>query len=298
MRIFQKILCPVDFSDYSVLALRYATALAREYEAQLFVYHSVPDLEQVLTYLEGNYSSTVCDMLFSNAKDKLEQFVAKVVPEAGEAMQKIGAGSPSEAILKVSQEEGVDLIVMGTHGHTGYYRFLLGSVTNKVLHKCATPVLVVCKPSHHFIQPDSEHPVDIKRILCAIDFEPNTERMKDLALSLARTYQSEMLFLHVLTNGGHADLDERKEQVLLKMKELFHPEQEDWCKVEFVVEAGDPAEAITKVTKRHDIDLVIMGHHTRKPIDELFLGSVTKRVVPDSACPVLVVRSQADLVFS
>ena len=148
MRIFQKILCPVDFSDYSVLALRYATALAREYEAQLFVYHSVPDLEQVLTYLEGNYSSTVCDMLFSNAKDKLEQFVAKVVPEAGEAMQKIGAGSPSEAILKVSQEEGVDLIVMGTHGKTGMDAFWSGSLTPVISDRSPVPLLLVPIRTH------------------------------------------------------------------------------------------------------------------------------------------------------
>jgi nucleotide-binding universal stress UspA family protein len=159
-------------------------------------------------------------------------------------------------------------------------------------------VLVVCKPSHHFIHPDKDHPVLLKRILCAVDFEPNNQRIKDLALSLARVYQSEIFFLNVTSGASQEDYDRQKETAAKLLKELVSAEDEDWCRINFVVEKGEPGEVITRLIEKQNIDLVIMGHHTRRPIEELFLGSVTKRVVPDSACPVLVVRSEADLVYS
>ena len=75
MNIFKKILCPVDFSEYSVLALRYATALARDNDTELIVYHSVPDLTPAMSYLEGEFLLTVSDALLNNAKSNLDSWI-------------------------------------------------------------------------------------------------------------------------------------------------------------------------------------------------------------------------------
>lgn len=79
MKIFKKILCPVDFSEYSILALRYATALAKDNEAELIVYHSIPDLTPAISYLEGEFLLTVSDALLNNAKSTLDNWIEKFV---------------------------------------------------------------------------------------------------------------------------------------------------------------------------------------------------------------------------
>jgi nucleotide-binding universal stress UspA family protein len=292
MQIFRKILCPVDFSEYSKLALHYAAALTWENDAQLIVFHSVPDLALTWSYLQGNYQETIYDAILSRSTADLKTFLTDELTQEIRYEQKITCGNPAESILKTSQEEDVDLIVMGTHGHSGYERFLVGSVTNKVLHKASVPVLVVCKPSQHFIQPDENRPVQINRILCAIDFEPNNQHIAQTALSLARTYQSEIFFLHVF---HHEMPDPGGVQLATdRIKGLVSAEKEDWCEVHTVLKNGNIKENILDTLNELKINLLVMGHHTRKPMEEYFLGSVAKSVVPESPCPVLVVRSSND----
>lgn len=295
MQIFSKILCPVDFSEFSGLALKYAAALAWENDAKLVVFHSIPDLALTLSSLEGNYQETVHEAIYSRSNAQLQDFLCASVPANTRYEQKIATGSPTEAILKVAEEEQADLIVMGTHGHSGYERFFVGSVTNKVLHKALVPVLVVCKPSHHFIQSDEYRPVQIDRILCAVDFEPNNARIAQVALSLARTYQSEISFLHVFRDEPQDPV--QVQQATNKLKELVKPEEENWCKVDFLLKHGNIVQNVLNTLNENKINLLVMGHHTRKPIEEYFLGSVAKNVVTESSCPVLVVRSSLDDVY-
>lgn len=297
MHGFRKILCPIDFSEYSVLALRYASALARENHAELLVCHFIPDLTQAISYIEGSYIGTVSDALTTNALTKIERFTRDIVPEDQPVTQRIGSGNPSEGILRTAREAAVNLIVMGTHGHTGYERFLIGSVTNRVLHKATVPVLTVCKPSHHFIQDDKSRPVRIKQILCALDFDANNKRIVDLALSIAREYRSTIQFLHVVQSGDQDHWEMAERTATRSIRELVDAENENWCEVKFLVLAGEAGNVILRTIERENIDLLVMGHHTRKQIEELFLGSVAKRMVTDAECPVLVARSSADDVY-
>ncbi len=297
MRLYKKILCPVDFSEFSALALRYAAALAKENNALLFVYHSVPDLSQALGYLEPAAILTAREAMHSNTEARLREFVAGIVPKEVRILQKTGTDSPSEAIPRIAREQDFDLIVMGTHGHTGYERFFVGSTTNKVLHKSSVPVLTVCKPSHNFVQPDQNAPIHISRIVCALDLEPNNIGIAERALAIARSYQSTVFFLHVAEEKqGLVDLDLEQKAVEI-MKEIVKGDCEDWCTVRFLLKTGKPAEEILQAVKESDADLLVMGHHTRKPIEEVFLGSVAKKLVTDSTCPVLVVRSVHDIVI-
>lgn len=295
-KLFETIFCPVDFSDYSTLALRYASALALESQARLVVYHSVPDLEQVSNYLEGHYIRTVTEALLTNGREKLEEYCSKVLPASLHPEIQIGSGNSAEMILKVSKREKADLIVMGTHGYSGYHRFLLGSVTNKVLHTASVPVLTVCKPQHNFLQSDVDHPVCIRRILCALDLEPNNKHIVEFACGVAETYESEIYFLHVNKIVDGVDWFVKEDRLMRRLRELTAPFKNKLSEMHLLLEAGQPVGEIAKSIERHGIDLLIMGHHTRKPLEECLLGSVTQGVIPHAACPVLIVRSEADLI--
>jgi nucleotide-binding universal stress UspA family protein len=296
-KLFENIFCPIDFSDYSILALRYASALAIQSQARLVVYHSVPDLEQVSNYLEGHYIRTVTDALLTSGREKLEEFCTKILPPDLQPVLLVGSGNSAEMILQVSKQECADLIVMGTHGYSGYHRFLLGSVTNKVLHGAAIPVLTVCKPQHNFLQSNVEHPIGIRRILCAVDLEPNNKRIIAFASAMAMAYDSEIYFLHVNKVVDGVDWFLKEDRMLKRLRELVAPVQNELKESHFLIESGQPSIEILKAIERHGIDLVIMGHHTRKPVEEYLLGSITKGVIPDAACPILVVRSEADLIY-
>lgn len=294
MKIFKKILCPVDFSDYSILALRYATALAKDNDAELIVYHSIPDLTPAISYLEGEFLLTVSDALLNNAKSTLDNWIQKHVGTDLHVEKVVGQGNPAESIVDITHKLKIDLLVMGTHGVTGYERFLMGSVTNRVLHKSAVPVLVVSKTSHHFIYEGEKNPVKIKRIVCPLDFDNNNLWTIGIALSFARKYDSEMIFVHVINRKQNGNWRELEKQALSKLQSLAAPVVDENIPAKFLVLSGDPAEVILTTLEVENADLVIMGHHTRNPLEEIFLGSIARRVVTNSSRPILVARTLMD----
>jgi len=136
------ILHPTDFSKPSEYALRFACALARDYQARLLLLHVV---EPPVYY--GELGMTV--PLPSDFHEGLHHRLSKLVPpDAGVTVETvlIEGGAPRE-ILNVAEEQHVDLIVLGTHGRTGVARVLLGSVAENVVRHSSIPVLTLKTPS-------------------------------------------------------------------------------------------------------------------------------------------------------
>lgn len=289
MNIFKKIVCPVDFSEYSSLALTYAVALARENDAALYVCHSIPDLTQTISYMEQNYISTVEEALTSTAMEKMDQFMKGIATEGLQVTKMIDRGNPAEMILKAASDIAADLVVMGTHGHSGYEKFFVGSVTNRVLYKTTRPVLAVCRPSHNFVTTDGSYRVELNKILCALDFGANNREIAKLALDIARMHNAEITFLHAVPKGVINEVQPDR------FGDFVDSNQAKDCNVHFLIKTGEPCEAILDLVRKTGIDLVVLGHHSRRPIEEIFLGSVAKRVVTDCICPVLVARSTLDI---
>ena len=133
----RKILVPTDFSSYSQAALETATSLARDSGAELIVLH-VQDLQ---AEFGGG------EMYFFAEPDtkELERKLQAVRPTdpAVPYQHRLVIGPPASSILQVAEEEGVDMIVMSTHGRTGLSRLLMGSVAEEVVRKAKCPVLTV-----------------------------------------------------------------------------------------------------------------------------------------------------------
>ena len=136
MGMFKKILAPTDFSDISAAGVRYACQLAKDMGAEIIIFN-VDVLDE---------SNRVDKREIEQHKKRLADFVAEKVPDAGAALkmrQLVDAGQPFGAIVDCAEKEGVDLIVMSSHGRTGLSRMLIGSVTDKILRGAPCPVLVV-----------------------------------------------------------------------------------------------------------------------------------------------------------
>jgi nucleotide-binding universal stress UspA family protein len=137
-----KILVPVDFSECSDAALDWATVLARDTGATLLIVHveTVP-----LTTGGGEYIYAIPEPPTQELLERLNKIVPK--DPSVSVVHRLLAGDPADAVLRTAESEGVDMIVMGTHGRRGITRLLMGSVAEAVVRRATCPVLTVKQPA-------------------------------------------------------------------------------------------------------------------------------------------------------
>jgi nucleotide-binding universal stress UspA family protein len=137
----QKILVPVDFSHCGDAALKMAAALAREWDAKLLIVHVE---EPALAYGGGEMYYGVPEPRTAD----LARMLAEIRPAdpAVSFEHRLITGEPAEAIVRLAEGEGVGLIVMGTHGRTGFSRLLMGSVAEAVVREAKCAVLTLKQP--------------------------------------------------------------------------------------------------------------------------------------------------------
>lgn len=136
-----KLLVATDFSSFSDRALDYAAGMATKFGAEVFIIHVIESLNYSLTdtmTLVGHEKA-----LTVTAKALLENLVKQLSEKDRSVRSILVSGTPYREIIKISQEEKVDLIVVGTHGRSGVEHFLLGSVAEKVIRLAACPVVTV-----------------------------------------------------------------------------------------------------------------------------------------------------------
>ncbi|HBG78363.1 MAG TPA: universal stress protein [Phycisphaerales bacterium] len=159
----KKILYPTDFSEYSLAALDFARDLTDRYKAQLHCVYVVDFVDSIL--LEG-YAPIIeappvpvilpgtIEQTKEVAEQRLNNFIKKHLSAIENSVtKKIITGKPFVEIIHYCQQENIDLIVMGTHGHSALASMLLGSVAEKVVRKAPCPVLTVRHPGHKFVAP-------------------------------------------------------------------------------------------------------------------------------------------------
>jgi nucleotide-binding universal stress UspA family protein len=151
----QRILLPTDFSKHSNVAMTYAAALAEKFAAELYLLHVVQDLALFIpdAVAVAPPVAPPVEEFLAAAREALER-VSKGSQLAGLPVHReVREGTPFYEIIRFAKEMNIDLIVMGTHGHTGLTHVLLGSVTEKVVRKAPCPVLTVRHPEHEFVHP-------------------------------------------------------------------------------------------------------------------------------------------------
>lgn len=142
---FKRILCPIDFSEPSYMALKAAEELALQYSAELYVVHVVEKIP-VLPALPTNPTIDIPfyqEKLEEAAKEALDVTVKERISKKLNVTPIIAHGYPAERILEITEKEEPDLIVIATHGETGFRHFIFGSVAEKVIRLSKYPVLTI-----------------------------------------------------------------------------------------------------------------------------------------------------------
>ncbi len=144
----KRIVCPVDFSEFSATAFEYAHSLARHYNAKLFIQHVA---EPFISISPRYVSQPVIDQVYAqqvaDAEENIREMTKRRSLNDVEHEVILERGAAADSILEFAAAEKMDLIAMGTHGKRGLDRLVLGSVTERVLRKAPCPVLVVPRPA-------------------------------------------------------------------------------------------------------------------------------------------------------
>ena len=306
------VLCTIDFSAFSVHALAHSVQIGRWFNSTvtaLYVYPPpVPPPPMLFAGMPGPVppepfpAQTVSpDLTHDQMTAELTKFVAANVDSRGVQVRvHVRAGDVVREILNETQALADPLIVLGTHGHTGFDRLVLGSVTEKVLRKAPCPVLTVPPAA---ADPAPGTPPTFKRILCPIDFSEASLRGLEYALALAQEADADLLLLHVIEglpeapNWQQADnpavreyLHLSEEQALSRLRRVLPEEARTWCRPQELLMTGKPYDAILRVAREQNVHLIVMGVHGRNPIDVMFFGSTTNHVIRTATCPVLTLR--------
>ncbi len=148
----KKILVPMDFSECSDAALKYARALREAFGASLHLLHVVQD-PYTQPWAAEAFPAPLGEML-QQWQEQARTRLAGLLDEKDRASATIGTvvGSPFYEIVRYAVEQEIDLIVIGTHGRGPVAHMLLGSVAEKVVRKAPCPVLTVRSPQHEFVR--------------------------------------------------------------------------------------------------------------------------------------------------
>jgi nucleotide-binding universal stress UspA family protein len=284
MNVRPSILCPIDYSDASAGALRYAAAIAEHFVTRLIVL-TVEDPMLTASMDLG----TGVHWTREGSEGEIAKFVTDTFGSDASTLAMceydVAVGKPAIEILRVARERSCDLIVMSSHGLTGARKLFFGSTTERVLRETTVPVLVTPP-----VNPGLVHLEDakrlIRRIVVPVDLSPASLHQTQVARGLAEALGLPLVLVHVIEpvrsrlaarlNLTGLDSDRRSVaedglgELLATIPRRLRPEA--------LVAHGDPAEEAVKVVRDRHAGLVVMGLHG-SPLLGPRMGSVTYRIL-------------------
>jgi len=277
------VLCPVDFSDASRGALRYAALIAAHFGARLTLVAVTDPLLGEAFELAGGRP------LEQETVREIEDFFRTTFLTRPHGLTdvriEVAAGKPAAEILRVSHRAACDLIVMSSHGATGFRKLFFGSTTERVLRETTVPVLIA--PGESAAPEELEAAArQVGRVLIPVDFTAATAHQTRIARGLADALDIPVVLLNVVepvrsTSALRTRLPkieaERRYRAERALDELVRS-MPARVLTEALVAYGEPAEEIAKIADDRDAGLIIMGLHS-SPIFGPRMGSVTYRVL-------------------
>jgi len=148
----QKVLVPIDFSDYSKNSLRYAVNFAKQFNAEIYLIYVVEPVIYPPDFSMGQIAIPSVNAEWDErAREELQNLAKTEIPEGVNVKTILKNGKPFLEIIDTASEENVDLIIIATHGHSGVEHILFGSTAEKVVRKAPCPVLTLREPIKGFM---------------------------------------------------------------------------------------------------------------------------------------------------
>ena len=292
-----KILVPLDFSDTGIFALSAAQKMAELFDGSITPFHSYVPISDLYGPDMFGMETTPAPMENPEEIEKmhfnhLQEFVNQTnVPEQLLTQPEISIGNPAQSVVEAA--DNFDLIVMSSHGRSGFSRFFLGSVSDKVLRTAHIPVLTVNK---------EKQLTSLERIMVATDFSEHSKEAFSTARMIAQAAGAQIDLVHILGFDPHETDQPEESTVKLRRQRLQVLAKEEFHKLKsvepkLIISSNTPHEAILNENLNNPHDLIIMSTVGRTGIDYLMMGSTTANVVRHVKSPVLSVNPKKNSVF-
>lgn len=291
--MIKNILCPVDRSPSSLQAFGYAIALARWQRARLDLLEVVETVSRA-----GASRASKLDAVPQETRKSLERDLRRVLVSRRASDLKVEIfmrkGNVVQEILAHAKARRPDLVVIGSHGHSGVRRLVLGSVSEKVLRLATCPVLTVrcgVRLVRRNLSP-------FATILCPTDFSAAAAEAVGYAQRLAEESDAKLIVMNAIdwpfdkaaTSGPLAELRKSTELNVREALDRLLPRSSSGSRRgQVVVSVGKASAAILKLARARSVDLIVMGVSGRGASDVAVLGSTTHHVIREGECPVLTV---------
>jgi nucleotide-binding universal stress UspA family protein len=300
------ILVPTDFSPYARFANKYALSIAKNYNGTVHFVHVLD--ANVATGVRGHAmwlsqadTGTLLESMREHAASRLATLAERAAEDGVKSEQHIVTGNAPQEILRLALETQCTLIVLATHGRSGFDHIVFGSVAEKVVRQSPVPVLAIKHPEHEFVE-DNDPSIRINHVLFPTDFSGFSDKGLPFAISLCKEFSAKLSLLHateipmvlpefmpdsVVSLGPEMELAARE---TLEQKKL----EMEGVDVETVSVTGVPHSEICRYAEDHEVDLIVMPTHGRSGLGHVLFGSVAEKVVRLAPCPVLTIRPDWD----
>jgi nucleotide-binding universal stress UspA family protein len=278
-----RVLFTTDFTETSCKALPLVSAIAHRYAAKVFMAH---------VWTPGPYPLVAPEVVAvldrqteRGARWELEKLLKSRPWDGVKAELLLGRGKPAREIARLADQHNISLVVMSTHGRTGFKHRVLGSVAEEVVRTLRCPVLTVGpRLAERFARVEG-----MKNILFPTDFSVESLAVFPYLASLANEYQSRLTILHVLPpeTAGNPEAKALAEPLRGQMKRALANQISPRCGADFVIDCGDPAETILAHARLIDADLIGLGVRGSTDIARHFRETVAYRILAEAECPVL-----------
>ncbi len=303
--MFNKVLVPLDGSELAESALDPALTLAQQVKGEV-VLLSVPILKHMFVTGRNGYTLMLPEDSLAESEQELMGYLQTIVQDRAHSdvsfRMEVINGDEASVIVETAGAENVDLIVMSTHGYSGLSRWMLGSITEKVLRAAPCPVLVM----------RSTDP--ISRILITLDGSELAEYSLEPGLEISRRLGGEATLLRVEHSlGPHLprfrqrqketrETSRVEDELPLKIYQTARDYLESLVMIhkatgqhiETAVSFDFPADGILNFAERNQTDLIVMSTHGRTGLAHWVYGSITEKVLRGANCSMLIVRPPTD----
>ncbi|MFC7138972.1 universal stress protein [Halosimplex aquaticum] len=304
--MYESILVPTDGSETSEFAAAHAVALADAFDATVHVLGVVDVEGEAGPFDAGGIDDEFVDRLESEAETAVESVAETATGRRVETA--VVDGDPAETIVNYAAEEGIDLVVMGTHGRTGLDRVVTGSTSAQVVRESTVPVVTVRDV-------DGTLTTEYDDVLIPTDGSPAAEVAIDHGIAVADAFDATVHAVYVVDTmalaggadtavpggggGGGAATGDILEPLVSSGEDaterIAERAREEGLDATSEVIEGSPGSSLVDYVDSASIDFVAMGTHGRTGLDRVLLGSTTERLMRHANAPVLSVRTDEDL---
>jgi nucleotide-binding universal stress UspA family protein len=284
----KRLLLATDFSQASEAALPHALTIAGQYGSELFIAHVIcPEFRDLQP---SETTATMIQHARGVTEQKLEPLLSAVRQKGISCQLLIGEGAIWGVLLDMIHQNGIDLIIVGTHGRRGLSKLLLGSVAEEVFRMAPCPVLTVGPQTS---ETRSMH-VKLGHILYPVEFVPDSSDAAAYAVSLAEEYHAKLTYMKVCEDmvPSPEEKGQIQEPVRRWMDDHIPTGSDLRERTSFELGFGAMAEAILKFASDRGVDLIVMGVQRLDPVMAAHVPrpDTAYEVVRTAPCPVLTVR--------